>query len=224
MRYIYQQVNPTGLFSCFILCLLFIRCTGDGAKQKPVAPPATKASPAAAEAVAEGHPYNKAADTLYPVYQLTGKSLGVVLAINDDGNTGTSVFFDSILQASWNLPGRAIDSGSSYDLLENGRITQLVAPRLQGPLYIYGTRGYTLCRPGTVVYSQNECRTNVLARLLPGLDTSACGRPLFCSKALIRFRYGRQPDAERRLNEHERNMDGDYKLSRQHKGAGFRYQ
>lgn len=208
--------NITGFF----LSLLFISC-----QQK------NESIPKADIASAKSDTLDKIDidTTLFCVYNLSKTTTAIVINLNDQ-NTGDGTAFDkvfneisskdslyNVVEAPKSNRTRNFeyyDTLGSYKLIRSKTLENQIKKITEKSYYVYGTKGFSKITINKVVCGLDECRTNILAFPIENFDTTKNGKPVFCSKQLLKINYQESYfDIQKKVRDYdeEKSKNYDYK-------------
>lgn len=145
--------------------------------------------------------FNIAENSFMPVYDLSETTTAIVININD---TQTKTKFDKIFEDIdkenaisndyFHSPSESEniifeDTLGAYKLIKNINLTNEIKSNVDAKYYIYGTKGYSGMKINNIVLGLDECRTNIIGLTIKNFDTIKNGKPILCSKKLLKLEY-----------------------------------
>jgi len=202
-----------------VLALLLYSC-----KERNNAGPGGAAAAAAQDATArdaEARDFYKLDTTaaaekiFYPVFELSPKTTAFVIPFSQDDHKG---WLDSIFGQMIHLDNGAptpyceiYDTTGAYMLMRSEMLESVAKKRYPEEFYVYGTRGKTKAAVKAVLFTSDDCRTNVFAFCLDKANLTSIGHPLFCTDKKIDLRWGNNYDtAERAIGSWLSRTPADY--------------
>ncbi|TPG45234.1 hypothetical protein [Flavobacterium pectinovorum] len=152
-------------------------------------------------------------DTLYPVYNLTGKTTAIVLTMFDTDSVSRSKFekiyskindADSLESDFYKHPASPNRKFEYYDtlgivqLIKSKKLEKEIKKIIAPKYYVYGTKGFAEMTVDEVVCRIDDCRENFIGLTIKNFDTAKNGKPLFCSTKPIKLNYGKNYFATQR--------------------------
>ena len=68
-------------------------------------------------------------------------------------------------------------------------MTNEIKKNIDAKYYIYGTKGYSEIKISDVVLGLDGCTTNIIGLVIKNFDTINKGKPILCSKKLLKLEY-----------------------------------
>ncbi len=145
--------------------------------------------------------YNFNENSFLSVYNLSEITTAIVININD---TEKQTKFDKIFEHIDiknsisndfynNVKGckniKYVDTLNEYKLIENINLTTEIKRNVNEKYYVYGTKGYSEMKINDVIVGLDECKTNIIALTIKGFDEQKNGKPIMCSKKLLKLEY-----------------------------------
>jgi hypothetical protein len=163
--------------------------------------------------------------TLFSVYDLSKTTTAIVVNL-DDSNANNGTKFDEIFNqvnakdSLYNVLYQDTtkvqnfeyyDTLGSYKLIRNKTLEQEIKKIVDESYYVYGTKGFSKVTINKVVCGLDECRTNFIAFPIENFDTAKNGKPVFCSKQLLRIKYQKSyTDVQKKVLDYEEIITKDY--------------
>ena len=107
-------------------------------------------------------------------------------AIYNKVDKAEAIRFDSI-----NHPHNCYlyDSSGEFVFYKNNLLENEIKKHISKEYYVYGTKGIQKCDVSEVLFSLNECSSNILTVTLKGFDTLKYGHPMMCSTKKLNLTY-----------------------------------
>jgi hypothetical protein len=152
-------------------------------------------------------------DTIYPVYNLTGKTTAIVLTMFDTDSVSRSKFekiyriindADSLESDFYKHPASPSRKFEYYDtigiiqLIKSKKLETEIKKIIAPKYYVYGTKGFAEMTVDEVVCRIDDCRENFIGLTIKNFDTAKNGKPLFCSSKPLKLNYGKNYFATQR--------------------------
>lgn len=164
--------------------------------------------------------------TLYCVYDLSKTTTAIVANLNEE-NTYNGAAFDKIFnevnakdslynvledpKANKIRNFEYYDTLGSYKLIRNKTLENQIKKIIETSYYVYGTKGFAKMDIKDVVCGLDECRTNIIAFPIENFDTTKNGRPVLCSKQLLKINYQKSYfDIEKKIQEFNEKESENY--------------
>jgi hypothetical protein len=142
--------------------------------------------------------------SLMPVYILSEKTTAIVINIFD---TEKPTEFDKLFEKidlKYSISNdyyhskpdslsnfKFFDTTGQYKLMRNLVLEREVKKIVSQKYYIYGTKGFSEMEINDVVFGLDECETNIIGLTIKNFDTVKNGKPIFCSKQILKLNYGK---------------------------------
>ena len=145
--------------------------------------------------------FNISDNLFLSVYDLSEKTTAIVININDSKKqTKFDKIFESVdLKNSisndyFNNTKESksiifVDTLREYKLIKNVNLTNEIKKNVEAKYYVYGTKGYSEMKINDVVLGLDECMTNIIGLTIKKFDTIKNGKPILCSKKLLKLEY-----------------------------------
>ena len=144
---------------------------------------------------------NFAENIFMSVYDLSEKTTAIIININDtekhtkfdkifeniDHKNSISTDFYQNTKESKNF--NFVDTLGEYKLIKNINLTNEIKKNVDSKYYIYGTKGYSEMKINDVILALDECKTNIIGLTIKNFDTVKNGKPILCSKKLLKLEY-----------------------------------
>ncbi|KFF07077.1 hypothetical protein [Flavobacterium reichenbachii] len=163
--------------------------------------------------------------TLFSVYDLSKTTTAIVVNL-DDSNTNNGPKFDEIFNqvnakdSLYNVLYQDTtkvqnfeyyDTLGSFKLIRNKTLEREIKKIVDKSYYVYGTKGFSKVTINEVVCGLDECRTNFIAFPIENFDTAKNGKPVFCSKQLLKINYQKSYfDVQKKVLDYEEILTKDY--------------
>ena len=103
------------------------------------------------------------------------------------------------------------DSSGEFTFYKNNVLEDEIKKHISKEYYVYGTKGIQKCEVSVVIFSLNECSSNIMAITLQGFDTLKYGHPLMCSAKETAITYqNNYTDVENIINSIPKSSQGDF--------------
>lgn len=171
---------------------------------------------------------NEIDKTLFSIYDLSKTTTAIVVNLNDE-NSYNGAKFDEIfnrIEAKDSLNNvlyrdttkvqnfEYYDTLGSFKLIKNETLESEIKKIIDKSYYVYGTKGFSKQTINDVVCGIDECRTNIIAFPIQSFDIAKNGKPIFCSKQLLKINYQKSYfDIEKKIREFDEkeSKNDDYK-------------
>ena len=103
------------------------------------------------------------------------------------------------------------DSLGVFTFYKNNVLEDEIKKHISKEYYVYGTKGIQKCEVSGVLFSVNECMSNIMAITLKGFDTLKYGHPIMCSVKETAITYQNDyTDVENIMNSIPKSAKGDF--------------
>jgi hypothetical protein len=103
------------------------------------------------------------------------------------------------------------DTLGNYKLIRNKTLESKIKKITDKSYYVYGTKGFSKITINNVVCGLDECRTNIIAFPIENFDTTKNGKPVLCSKQLLKINYQKSYfDIEKKIQEFDEKESKNY--------------
>ncbi len=129
-------------------------------------------------------------------------------AIYNKVDKAEAIRFDSI-----NHPHNCnlYDYSGVFPFYKNNVLEDEIKKHISKQYYVYGTKGIQKCEVSEVLFSLNECISNIMAITLKGFDTLKYGHPIMCSVKETAITYQNDyTDVENIMNSIPKSAKGDF--------------
>lgn len=171
---------------------------------------------------------NEIDKTLFSVYELSKTTTAIVVNLNDENSYNGPVFDeifnrieakDSLNNVLYKDPAKVqnfeyYDTSGTFTLIKNEKLEKEIKKIIDKSYYVYGTKGFSKETINDVVCAIDECRTNIIAFPIKKFDIAKNGKPVFCSRQLLKINYQKTYfDIEKKIREfdEEESKNYDYK-------------
>jgi hypothetical protein len=145
--------------------------------------------------------FNFAEDIFMSIYDLSEKTTAIIININDtEKQTKFDKIFENIdfknsisndffnnTKDSKNI--NFVDTLGEYKLIKNSNLTNEIKKNVDEKYYVYGTKGYSEMKINDVVIGLDDCKTSIIGLTIKNFDTLKNGKPLLCSRKLLKLEY-----------------------------------
>jgi hypothetical protein len=167
--------------------------------------------------------------TLFSVYDLSKTTTAIVVNLQEkktyNGASFDEIFNqieakDSLYNVLYGSQTNKIknfeyyDTLGSYKLIKSKKLENEIKKIVEKSYYVYGTRGFSEVTINNVVVGLDECRTSIIAFPIQNFDTIKNGKPIFCSKQLLKIEYQKsyfETQYKIRQYEDKESINYDYK-------------
>ncbi len=165
---------------------------------------------------------------LFCVYNLSKTTTAIVVNLNEN-ETPNGTEFDKIFNqvnakdSLYNILEQDTtkvrnfeyyDTLGSFKLIKSKTLELEIKKIVDESYYVYGTKGFSKVTINNVVCGLDECRTNIIAFPIENFDTAKNGKPVICSKQLLKINYQNNYfDIEKKVRafEEKESINYDYK-------------
>lgn len=175
----------------FAIILLFYSCQKEIKKTITIGKKEIKPEPK----------FNFAENIFMSVYDLSEKTTAIIININDtEKQTKFDKIFENIdlknsisndfyhnTKGSKNI--NFVDTLGEYKLIKNINLINEIKKNVDAKYYIYGTKGYSEMKINDVILGLDECKTNIIGLTIKNFDTLKNGKPILCSRKLLKLEY-----------------------------------
>ncbi|MDW8850159.1 hypothetical protein SD960_08665 [Flavobacterium sp. MMLR14_040] len=163
--------------------------------------------------------------TLHCVYALSKTTTAIVVNLHEK-NTYNGAKFDEVFNqiekkdSLYNVLYQDTtrvqnfeyyDTLGIYKLIRNKTLENEIKKITDKNYYVYGTKGFSKVTINKVVCGLDECRTNIIAFPIENFDTTKNGKPLLCSKQLLKINYQKSYfDIEKKIQEFDEKESKNY--------------
>jgi hypothetical protein len=157
------------------------------------------------------------------VYDLSAKTTAIVININDTGkqtkfdkifenidlkNSISNDFYDNTKEYK-NI--NFVDTLGEYKLIKNINLTNEIKKNVDSKYYIYGTKGYSEMKINAVILGLDECKTSIIGLTIKNFDTLKNGKPILCSRKLLKLEYKNNYNKiETLIEKYNKSKNSDY--------------
>ncbi|MEN2399792.1 hypothetical protein GKZ90_0008385 [Flavobacterium sp. MC2016-06] len=167
--------------------------------------------------------------TLFSVYDLSKTTTAIVVNLQEkktyNGASFDEIFNqietkDSLYNVLYGSQTNKIknfeyyDTLGSYKLIKSKKLENEIKKIVEKSYYVYGTKGFSEVTINDVVVGLDECRTSIIAFPIQNFDTIKNGKPIFCSKQLLKIEYQKsylETQYKIRQYEEKESINYDYK-------------
>lgn len=167
--------------------------------------------------------FNFSENIFMSVYGLSEKTTAIVININDTEkqtkfdkifenidlkNSIANDFYDNTKESK-NI--HFVDTLGEYKLIENINLTNEIKKHIDAKYYIYGTKGYSEMKINDVILGLDECKTNIIGLTIKNFDTLKNGKPILCSRKLLKLQYkNNYSEIETLIEKYNNSKNYDY--------------
>ncbi len=162
--------------------------------------------------------------SFFSVYQLSKNTTAIVINLNDSlQKTKFDRIFeyveskDSLFNVLYGVNSNRLkkyeffDTLGKFKLIRNELLEKEIKKEIKEKYYVYGTKGFSQMKVENIICGLDECRTNIIALTINNFDTIKNGKPLICSKQLLKLNYGKNYlEIEKKIEKFNNNIESDY--------------
>jgi hypothetical protein len=157
----------------------------------------------------------------YPVYNFSDNVMGLTVELAY--TTSTQVHFvDSIFsyvskvdylgyttdqQPKSCIP---IDTNGEFKFYRNLNLEKMLLENIDRLFYVYCTKGFVKREIKDVIFSLDECASNIVVFRFDEIDTAEYGQPMFCSKTKLKLNFEYSPFIDDKIEAFHQTQQYDY--------------
>jgi len=104
----------------------------------------------------------------------------------------------------------AVDTSGSFKFYRNIKLEKTLLENTSKSLYLYCTRGVIKRDIKDVVFSLDECASNIVVFRLDKIDTTKLGQPIFCSKTKLNLNFENSSLIDDKIEAFHQTQQYDY--------------
>lgn len=157
----------------------------------------------------------------YPVYNFSDNVMGLTVELSNthslqvglvDSIFNHFVKTDSIgyvmtQQVNSCIP---IDTNGEFKFYRNLNLEKMLLENMDRLFYVYCTKGVVKREIKDVIYSLDECASNIVVFRFDKIDTAQYGQPMFCSKTKMNLIFGNNPTIDDKIEAFHHTQQYDY--------------
>lgn len=103
-----------------------------------------------------------------------------------------------------------VDTNGSFKFYRNIKLEKTLLENTGKSFYLYCTKGILNRDIEDVVFSLDECASNIVVFRFDKIDTAKYGQPMFCSKTKLNLIFGNYPTIDNKIEAFHHTQQYDY--------------